>query len=106
MFLIIIGLVVLFIGSFFIYEKAKANKRNAAAWTMLAVGAFLGTYLLLLIIFGMLINVGIGQSIWTMNGVMYVGEIVHLVILVLSMSGVLLVLRWVSQKSDTVSNSE
>jgi len=106
MFLIIIGLTIFFIIAFFVYETAKKNGHNAAIWTVFTVCSFIGAYLALLTAFRIIINIGIGQSIWAMNSVLYVGEIVHLVILGLSMSGAVLILFRVSQSKNKVPNIE
>jgi len=98
--LIIISLIILFIASYYVYEAAKKNGHNALIWTVLAVFAFIGTYLFLLTAFGIIINIGLGKSVWTMSSVQYVGELVHLVILGLSMGSVILILRQVSKKKD------
>ena len=103
MFLVIIGLAIFFIATFFIYETAKKNGYNAAIWTALAVCAFPGIYLFLITVFGIIISIGNSQSVWTMDGVLYVGEIIHLVILGLSIGGVMLILLRVSQKKDKVA---
>jgi threonine/homoserine/homoserine lactone efflux protein len=103
---LIIGLTIFFIAAFFVYETAKKNGRNAAAWTILAVCTFIGIHLILFTVFGVMIHLGIGQSIWTMNSVQYVGEMVYLIILGLSLSGVMLILLQVSRKKDKVLITE
>ena len=103
MFLIIISLAILFIASYFVYETAQKNGHNAVVWTALAVSAFIATYLTLMIIFGMIINIGIGQSVWTMNRVQYIGELFHLIILALSLGSVMLIMLRVSRNKNKVS---
>lgn len=100
MFLIIISLVILFISTFYVYETAKKNGRNAVIWTFSAIFAAAGTYLFLFIVFGIIISIGIANSAWTMDGVQTIGEMIHMIILALSIGSVMLILLQVGRKKD------
>jgi TRAP-type C4-dicarboxylate transport system permease large subunit len=107
MFVIIIGLCFLFIFTYFTYEAAKQNGYNSFFWAAAAVGTFIGVYVFLFLICGSVIVIGRTNWGWTTDTPAGgVGELIHLVILALSLGSTTPILWYVSRKPDELTSMD
>ncbi len=100
MFLTVVGLFLLLIISYFVFEKAKKNGHSAILWTILAVVTFLGAYIFLLFVTAIIFI----RSGWTIDAVRKMGDLPHLAILLISLVSMMLVFLPINKRKEKTLN--
>ena len=95
----ILGLVAVFIATYFVYKAAKDTERNAVGWALLTFAVGFGTQIILPIIIGIVITIimsASGSSIAEIqNSVQNIARIIGIPCLIFSIVGIWLIMRHV-----------
>ena len=100
----IVGLVFIIVAPFFVYRNAKQNGHHPVFWTLLALGVGIGLQIVLPLVVGIVIGVVLvsqGQSEAEIQQALQTpATIMGVVTLVLSVGGILLIMRRVNTVRD------
>ncbi len=86
--------------AYYAYQKANKSNRNGLLWAAIALGAFIGTQLLVGLLIGVFLGIGVGAFGWSENIFDTYSLPINIVAIVISGLVAYLILRYLDKVPD------